>query len=191
MCRSHQDCHFCHSCCRFLVDCCLTHRCHYSADAFANAAISRHAVASHPLGWLSCGFLSRHNLLTCHRLTTCRLVAVSSFIALPSHLPWLVVTLPLFAPPLPLNVPAAATRRVITSPRIGASNSISLLSRITHPPPAGFSFGRWMPADERTKMGALLGFWSGGGMWCIFNSPEKKIKKYPMFSCCIQFMYPM
>jgi hypothetical protein len=25
----------------------------------------------------------------------------------------------------------------------------------------------------------------GGGMWCIFNSPEKKIKKYPMFFCCI------
>ncbi len=25
----------------------------------------------------------------------------------------------------------------------------------------------------------------GGGMWCIFDSPEKKIKNYPMFFCCI------
>ncbi len=30
-------------------------------------------------------------------------------------------------------------------------------------PPGGFSFWRWMPADEWAKMGALLGFWSGGG----------------------------
>ncbi len=53
-----------------------------------------------------------------------------------------------------------------------------LLLRIPHPPPAGFSFGCWTPADEWTKMGALLGFWLGGGMWCIFNSPEKKINRY-------------
>ncbi len=40
MCLSHHDCNFCHNCCRFLVDCCLTHHCHCSADAFANAATS-------------------------------------------------------------------------------------------------------------------------------------------------------
>jgi hypothetical protein len=57
MCHSHHDCRFCHSCCHFLVDCCLTHHCHCSADAFANAATSRRAFASHLPGWLSRGFL--------------------------------------------------------------------------------------------------------------------------------------
>ncbi len=73
----------------------------------------------------------------------------------PSHLPRLVVALPLVAPPLPPLTP------------------FRVLLRIPHPPPEGFSFGRWTPADEWTKMGALLGFWLGGGMWCIFNTPEK------------------
>jgi hypothetical protein len=79
-------------------------------------------------------------------------------VAPPSHLPWLVVASPLVAPPLPPLTP------------------FRLLLRIPHPPPEGFSFGRWTPADEWTKMEALLGFWLGGGMWCIFNTPEKSIE---------------
>jgi hypothetical protein len=34
---SHHDRRFPHSCCRLLVDCCLTHHCHCSANAIANA----------------------------------------------------------------------------------------------------------------------------------------------------------
>jgi hypothetical protein len=92
-----------------LVDCFLTHHCHCSANAFANAATSRRAFISHSPGWLLCGFSSRHNLLTCHCLLMRRLVVVLPLVAPPSHLPRLVVTLPLFAPPLPLNALAAAS----------------------------------------------------------------------------------
>ncbi len=124
MCRSHHDCRFCHSCYRSLLDCCLTHRCHFSADSFANAATSQCAFASHSPGWLSRGFASRRNLLTRHCLSTRRLVVVSPLVAPPSHLPRLVVALPLIAPPL---TPLTPSR---------------LLLRIPHPPPEGFSFGR-------------------------------------------------
>jgi hypothetical protein len=93
----------------------------------------------------------------------CHLVVESLLSALLSHFPRLVVTSPLFAPPLPLNVPAAASRHVIASPRIGASNSLSPFFNNNPLPLADFSFLRWMPVDEWTKMGALLGFWSVGG----------------------------
>jgi hypothetical protein len=163
MCHSHHNCRFCHSHRRVLVDCCLTHHCHCSANAFANAATSRCAFASLLSGWLSRGFSLRHNLLMHHRLLTHHLVVVSPFIVPPSHFPQLVVTLPLFAPPLPLNAPTATSWRVIASPHVGASTSLSPFVKNHPPPPAGFSFGQWMPVDEWTKMGALLGFWSGGG----------------------------
>jgi hypothetical protein len=142
MCCSHHDCHFCHSCCHFLVDCCLTHRCHCSADAFANAATSRRAFASHSPGWLLRGFSLRHNLLTRHHLSMCRLVVVLPLIVPPSHLPRLAVASPLVAPPLPLNVPAAASQHAIASPCIGASNSLLLFVKNT-PPAAGRLFF-WM-----------------------------------------------
>jgi hypothetical protein len=148
MCRSHHDCRFCHSRSGFLVDCSLTHHCPCSANAFANAATSRCAFASHSPGWLLHGFSSRHNLLTCHRLSTRRLVVVSPLVAPPSHFPRLVVASPLFAPPLPLNAPAAASRRVIPSPRVGSSYSLSPFVKNNPPPRAGFSFRRWTPADE-------------------------------------------
>ncbi len=138
--QTDDDCRFCHSRRRFLVDCCLTHHCHCSANAFANAATSRRAFASHSPGWLSRGFSSRHNLLTCHRLSTRRLVVESPLSAPPSHFPRLIVTSPLFALPLLLNAHAAAPRRVIASPRVGASNSLSPFVKNNPPPPAGFSF---------------------------------------------------
>jgi hypothetical protein len=46
MCCSHHNHHFCHSCCRFLADCCLTHCCHYPTNAVANAA--NNATATTP-----------------------------------------------------------------------------------------------------------------------------------------------
>jgi hypothetical protein len=134
MCHSHHDCYFCHSCCRFLVDFCLTHHYHCSANAFANAATSGCAFASHSPGWLSRGFSLRHNLLMRHRLSTHRLVVVFPLIVPPSHLPQLVVALPLVAPPLPLKALAAASRRVIASPCIGTSNF--LLPFVKNTPPA-------------------------------------------------------
>jgi hypothetical protein len=82
-------------------------------------------------------------------------VVGSPLVALPSHLPWVVVASPLVAPPPPLDVPSPHLTPV-------PQPLIRLLLRIPHPPPAGFSFGRRVPADESTKMGALLGFWLVG-----------------------------
>jgi hypothetical protein len=46
--HSHPDHCFCHSCCRFLSDCCLTHHYHCSADAIANATTNATAAIRCP-----------------------------------------------------------------------------------------------------------------------------------------------
>jgi hypothetical protein len=121
-----------------------------------------------------------------HRFSMRRLVVVSPLFVPPSHLPWLVVASPLVAPPLPLNVPAAASRRNIASPCVGASNSLSPFVKNTPPTPSRlFCLDAGCQRMSGQRWEYCLVFGLGGGMWCIFNSPEKKIKKSPMFYCCI------
>jgi hypothetical protein len=142
MCRSHHDCHFCHSHCHFLVDCCLTHHCHCSADAFANGATSQRTFASHSPGWLSRSFSLRNNCLTRHRLLTRRLVVLSTLIAPPSHFPQLVVASPLITPSLlsMCPLPPLNSQRVIASPRVGTSNFLSPFVKNTPPTPSRLFF---------------------------------------------------
>jgi hypothetical protein len=112
--------------------------------------------ASHLPGRSLRGFSLRHNLLMRNCLSTRRLVVVSPLVVPPSRLPWrVVVASPLIAPPPPLDAPSP---HLAPAPQL----LICLLLRIPHPPPAGFSFRCWAPADEWTKMGALLISWSVG-----------------------------
>jgi hypothetical protein len=90
-----------------------------------------------------------------NRLSKRILVVVLPLVALPSHLPQVVVASPLIAPPPPFDAPLP---HLVPAPQ----PPICLLLRIPHPPPAGFSFGCRAPAEEWMKMGALLGFWSIG-----------------------------
>ncbi len=113
--------------------------------------------SSHLPGWLLHGFLLCHNLLTRHRLLALGLVIVSPLVALPSHLPWLVVASPLVTLPLPLNGPAATSWCIIASPCIGASNSLSPFVKNNPPAPSRL----------------------------FLTLQRKKIKKYPIFFCCI------
>jgi hypothetical protein len=115
----------------------------------------------------------------CHVASHCTTTVVLPLVAPSSCLPWLVVASPLVTPPLPLNVPVAASQRVITSPCAGASNSRLPFVK----PPAGFSFGCWTPADEWMKMGALLGFWSVGvlGATPLLPPPEIESRINNMF----------
>jgi hypothetical protein len=161
--RSSHNYHFCHSCCRFLVGYCLTHCCHCSANAFANATTSQRAFASHSPGWLLRGFLSRHSLLTHHRLLMPHLVVVSPLVALPSHLSQLVVASPLVAPPLPLNAPTAASQRTIASPCIGASNSLLPFVKNTPPAPGRLFFLMLVASGWVDKDGNIAWFLVGVG----------------------------
>jgi hypothetical protein len=126
------------------------------------------ADASHSLGWLLCGFLSRCNLLMRHHLLTHCPVAALLLVALPSRLPRLVVASPLVTLPWPLDVPTAASQHAVASPHASALTSHLPLVKNTPPAPSRLFFltlgiNGWVDKD-----GSNGWFFVG---WCAVSHP--------------------
>ncbi len=84
---------------------------------------------------------------------------MSPLVALQFYLPQLVVASPLVTPPMTLDASAATSQLAIASPCASVMTSRLPLVKNTLPVPGMLSFEGRMPADEWTKMGAILGFW--------------------------------
>ncbi len=84
-----------------------------------------------------------------------------SLVALPSHLPWLVVASPLFAPPPPLDAPSPASQRAVASPCTGTTTSCLTLVRNTPPAPRRLFFsdaGRQQMRGRRWEQCLVFGW---------------------------------
>jgi hypothetical protein len=133
-------------------------------------------------GWLSCGFLLPRNLLTCHSLLTRHLVFVLPLVAPPSHLSWLVVASSLITPPLPLNVPIAASQCAVTSTCTSASTTCSPLVNNTPPAPGRDFF--WTPSARGGVDEDGINAWFLVG-WCLVSQPPRSCHQKSSHKPCL------
>jgi hypothetical protein len=94
--HSHHGCRLCPSCCHTLVDSCLAHCCHCSANAIANTA--KNATTAPVILQSRC----RHFVAVALTNATVLQLLILLFSTNASCLLWLVVILPIIMPPLSL-----------------------------------------------------------------------------------------